>query len=53
VLDTLHGSAADDPEHYALSTWKDTSAVGAVAMLQDSTTKTGCVPRTFRLNGAK
>ena len=40
-------------EYYAASTSKDRSAIGVVAMLEDWITKTGCVPRTLRLDGAK
>jgi len=40
-------------EYYAASTSKDRSATSAVAILEDWITKTGRVPRTLRLDGAK
>ena len=43
----------ENTEDYAASTSKDRSATGVVAMLEDWVTKTGRVPRTLCLDGAK
>ena len=43
----------ENTEYYAVSTSKDRSVTGVVAMLEDYITETGCVPRTLHLDGAK
>jgi len=44
----------ENTEYYAvISTSKDRSITGVVAMLEDYITETGCVSRTLRLDGSK